>query len=116
MHYKHRCNENCASRIERQARMITHYRNQYKRLLSAVIQASNEITKLKAEKQQLTEAYNQLAIKLQSTERQLDTMRACDADKARQLKGFHSEKRRRLNMAVISPDRHFDSKPRRELW
>ena len=94
--------------------MITHYRNQYKRLLSAVIKASNEITQLKREKHQLTEAYNQLAIKLHSTERQLETMRACDADKARQLKGFYSEKQRRLKMAVVSPDRNFDSKPRKE--
>ena len=104
--------------IEEQDKQIKDYRRKYNETMAekdrVAIKASKEIVRLRAEKHQLTEAYNQLAIKLQSTERQLETMKACDADKARQLKGFHSENRRRLNMAVISPDRHFDSKPRKE--
>ena len=93
--------------IEEQDKQIKDYRRKYNETMSekdrVAIKASKEIVKLRAEKQQLTEAYNQLAIKQASTERQLETMKACDADKAKQLKGFHSENRRRLSMAVISP-------------
>lgn len=99
------------------------FKEEVTKLTKATVEASNtivrqahRITQLEAEKAQLTEAYNELAIKQQSTERQLESIKVADDNKKKLLDGFYSERNRVRKMAVVSPDRHFDSKPRKELW
>lgn len=94
------CQCESAQKVERQVLVIRGLRKRLSKLVKGSMIASKYITKLEAENK---------ALKVQ-----LETMKACDADKTAQLNHFYSERKRVCDRSIISPDRNFDSRPRVE--
>ncbi|WP_020006198.1 hypothetical protein [Salinicoccus albus] len=61
MTYKTRCNGNCVERIDRQAETIRKLRDENLKKTQSLVQASEQIEQLEAEKADLTQALNKVS-------------------------------------------------------